>query len=132
MHDLKDILINFNFLSDDLNLDKEIFNEELRLDDLKANLNKKIFKTKKEMEFFNEQNINKKPFIDELIKIKNLFQGKVKLIKKQNEIMEKSVKNKTEIYKKNKENIVNKYDTIESLNTTAYKLKNMQDEYKSK
>lgn len=132
MHDLKDTLINFNFMSDDLNLDKSVFNEEIKLDELKANLNQKIYKAKNEQEFFNEQNENKKSFLDELYKIKNLFVSKVKKIKVQNSNLVNSVKNKTETYKKIKEKIVNKYDNIESLNTTAFKLKNMQKEYKSK
>lgn len=132
MHDLKDTLINFNFMSDELNLDKSIFNEELKLDDLKSNLNQKIYKAEKEKEFFNEQNYNKKNFLDELYKIRNLFESKVKKIRLQNSLLEKSVQNKTEVFKKIKEKIVNKYDNVESLNTTAFKLKNMQVEYKSK
>ena len=132
MKNLKEILAKFNYLSDNLNLDKNTFKEELKLDDLKASLNQKIYKAAKEAEFFSEQDVNKKTFIKDLANLKNFFEENVKKIKYKNEFIESSISNKTQIYKSIKEKIANKYDTVENLNNTATKLRQMQSEYKSK
>lgn len=131
MKNLKENLIQFNFLSDNLILDKNTFKEELKLDELKANLNQEIYKALKEAEFFSEQNLNKRGFLKELEILKSIFNENIKKIKVKNDLIESSINNKTKIYKNFRNKIANKFDTIENLNNTSSKLKQMQREYKS-
>ncbi len=132
MLNLKDLLIKLNFLTENLNLNKNTFKEELQLDDLKAGLDQKIYKASKEAEFFSEQEVNKKGFLKDLENLKDIFNENISKIKDKNELIESSIQNKTEVYKSIRNEIANKYDTVENLNNTATKLKQMQDEYKSK
>jgi hypothetical protein len=131
MLDLKDILVKFSFIAENLNLDKNTFKEELKLDDLKAGLNQKIYKARKEAEFFLEQKVNKKSFLSDLENLKNIFNRNIIKIKEKNLLIESSIQNKTQVHKSIRNEIANKYDTIDNLNNTATKLKQMQDEYKS-
>lgn len=128
---LKDLLIKFNFISENLNLDKNTFKEELKLDDLKAGLNQKIYKASKEAEFFSEQDASKNSFLNDLVNLNNVFNENIKKIKEKNELIESSIQNKTQVYKSIRNEIVNRYETVENLNNTATKLKQMQNEYKS-
>lgn len=132
MNSLKDVLMKFNIIAENLNLDKNIKKQEAKIDEIKFDLDHKIYKSSKESEFFKEQDEIKKKFIQNLYKIRSLFVDNVKQIKDKNGILESSINNKTQIYKKIREKIANKYDTIESLNNTAVKLKQLQNEYKSK
>lgn len=131
MSGLKDLLVKLNFITENLNLDKNTFKEELKLDDLKAGLNQKIYKATKEADFFSEQTLTKKYFLNDLDNLKKNFNKNIEKIKEKNEHIESSIHNKTQIYKRIRNEIANKYDTIENLNNTAIKLKQMQAEYKS-
>jgi hypothetical protein len=131
LSNLKNLLIKFNFISENLNLDKNTFKEELKLDDLKAGFNQKIYKASKEAEFFSEQDASKKSFLNDLENLKNIFNENIKKIKEKNERIESSIQNKTQVYKSIRNEIANRYETVDNLNNTATKLKQMQNEYKS-
>jgi len=132
MKNLKDLLAKLTFITESLNLDKNTFKEEIKLDELKSSLNQKIFKAIKEIDFFSEQDQIKNGFLKNLENLKNIFEDNVKKIKDKNDLIESSIHNKTEIYKSIKDKIANKYDTVENLNNTAIKLRHMQEEYKSR
>ena len=131
MKKLKDVLIKIYNVSENLNLDTNIFKKQEKVDVLKENLLENIYKSKKEGEFFSEHQLDKLSFIGDLNKLKKIFDENLKKIKIKNVNLKSSLKNKTEIIENIKAKISNRYDALENLNNTASKLKVMQQEYKS-